>query len=239
MNNLPRISVVIPTYNEEKNIGKILQYLGEQTLQAHEIIIGDNSTDKTAEIAKAAGAIVTDGRTVGAGRNHAGQKATGEILLFLDCDVRFKKDFLEKALQEFLNKKLTIALIQFNYDSKHLFDLAFGGAMNYGTQLIQYFYPFTHGFSIMCSKEVFNKVKGFDETLKLGEDVDFGQRASKHGKFRVITSTKVWISPRRLKEEGRLNLVWKLIKSTFKIMLGGKIKYDDPNFEHKFGEHKE
>lgn len=236
--NTPKLSIIIPTYNEERYLPKLLECLKKQTLQPHEIIIGDNSKDRTVEIARAAGCIVTDGPSVGAGRNNPGKIATGDLLLFLDCDVRFGPDFLEKAVMEFTQRKLTISMIQFGYDSWHPFDVLFGWIMNYGNRLLQYIWPFTHGFSIMSTKAVFNKVDGFDETLKLGEDVDYGQRASKHGKFRIITSTKLWISPRRLKEEGRFSLMWKLIKSTVTIWMGGKIKHDNKKFTHTFGEHE-
>lgn len=236
---LPTLSIIIPTYNEEKHLPGLLELLSKQSYKPIEVIIGDNSTDSTREIAKEYGCIITDGPTVGAGRNHGGRIAKGEVLLFLDADTYFKEDFLEKALKEYVKRKLAIAMVHFNYHSKHPVDKVIGGAMNIATKCVQFFYAFTHGFSIMCNKEVFDKINGFNETLKLGEDVDFGHRASKHGKFRVITSTKIWISPRRLIEEGRINLCWKLIRSTAKVLTGGQIKYHDPRFSHRFGHHTE
>lgn len=242
-----KISIIIPTYNEEKHIVEILHCLKKQTLQPYEIIIADDSTDDTRKITTAQldgwpGKVhIIDGgkKSVGKARTMGGEKATGDILLFLDCDTVFPPDFLAKAVAEFMRKQCVVAITSFNYDSKHPFDLLIGGFMNLATQLVQRIYACTHGFAIMCTKKVFDQIKGFDDNLKMGEDFDFGFRANQHGKFRVLTSTKIRISPRRLHEEGRFNLCWKLIRSTTKVLLGGKITLGNKKFSYKFGKHKE
>ncbi len=56
-----KISVVIPTYNEEKGIKQCIDSIFANTEQPYEVIVADGgSSDKTVEIAKAAGAIVFD-----------------------------------------------------------------------------------------------------------------------------------------------------------------------------------
>lgn len=48
-----KVSVIIPAYNEEKYIGKLLRSLNNQTIKANEIVVVDNNCkDKTAVIAK-------------------------------------------------------------------------------------------------------------------------------------------------------------------------------------------
>lgn len=241
------ISIIIPTFNEEKHIVQILECLKKQTLAPYEIIIADDSTDKTPQIAAAnlkpwakRFKIIDGGKkSVGKARTLGGLQATGNILLFLDCDTVFPNDYLQKAVAEFKRKNCVVAITSFNYESKHPFDLLIGGFMNLATQLVQTVYACTHGFAIMCTKDVFEKINGFDDNLKMGEDFDFGFRAKTHGKFRVLTSTKIHISPRRLHEEGRFNLCWKLIRSTTKVLLGGKITLKSKNFNYRFGKHKE
>ena len=85
---------------------------------------------------------------------------------------------------------------------------------------IQYFK--VHGAGccgIMVKKDIHEKIKGFNESMYFGEDVDYILRASKHGKFRVL-KTKLYISARRFEVEGRLNLALKYIKSTFYDFIG-------------------
>ena len=235
-----KLSVIIPTYNEEKYLPRLLECLNGQTYQPHEIIVADSSDDSTPELAKAAGAKVARTEKVGPSRNRnvGGNAATGDILLFLDADTNFDNNFLENVHKEFVSKKVDMGMIQFKFDSTHLFDISLGLKMNLATRLMQWIRPFTHGFSIICTKEVFNKLNGFDESLKMAEDVDFGYRGSKLGKYRVLTSTKILISPRRLKEEGRWHLLAKWIKTSVLTLRGKKIKNDDESVDYTFGKHE-
>ncbi|NQZ69946.1 MAG: glycosyltransferase, partial [Lentisphaeria bacterium] len=86
-------SVIIPAYNEEKLLPDTLASLKEKmsdvTDYSGEIIVVDNnSTDATAEVAKAAGAIVVfeEHRQIARARNAGGQIAKGRYLIFLDAD---------------------------------------------------------------------------------------------------------------------------------------------------------
>ena len=57
INNKPLVSVVVPTFNEEDNIALLLAKIGQALRDyAHEVIVVDDGTDKTREIAKDMGA---------------------------------------------------------------------------------------------------------------------------------------------------------------------------------------
>ena len=84
-----KISVVIPTYNEEKCIKECIESIFANTEPPYEVIVADGgSTDRTVEIARAAGAVVYDNprRTAASGRNVGISHATGEIIAFTDGD---------------------------------------------------------------------------------------------------------------------------------------------------------
>ena len=91
----PRISIVVPARNEERNIGRLLDSLKESGV--HEIIVvDDQSEDGTAEVAAGRGAHVISGEALPEGwlgkpwACHQGARiATGDWLLFLDADTRF------------------------------------------------------------------------------------------------------------------------------------------------------
>lgn len=114
-----KVSVIIPTFNEEKVIDNCLQSLFKQTLKVLEIIVvDDGSTDHTvSKISK----ISRDAKFLhevhnlksqfsnlflleqkhkgpGAARNLGVSKAKGEILVFVDADMEFESDFLEKLI---------------------------------------------------------------------------------------------------------------------------------------------
>ncbi|WP_018969860.1 glycosyltransferase [Rubritalea marina] len=90
------ISVIIPARDEEANIGNLIQSLQHQHLKPLEIIIvDDGSSDATASIAQSHGATVITGSELPAGWKgkpwacmQGVEASTGELLLFLDADVR-------------------------------------------------------------------------------------------------------------------------------------------------------
>jgi len=107
------ISVIIPTYNEEKVLSDCIESLGFQTLTDFEIIVvDDGSTDGTLEILKNLEKLLPsfkffqeNHKGAGAARNLGAGNAKGEILVFVDADMTFDKNFLEK-LTEPIRKSL-------------------------------------------------------------------------------------------------------------------------------------
>lgn len=94
-----KISVIIPTFNEEKTIANCLNSLKDQTCKDVEIIVvDDGSKDKTKDIVKSFPVILLEQKHKGPGaaRNLASTKTSGEILVFLDADMTFDKTFLER-----------------------------------------------------------------------------------------------------------------------------------------------
>ncbi len=86
-----RISCIIPAFNEENSISKILHVV-KQVSSIHEIIVvDDGSTDQTAVYAKKENVRViqhTSNKGKGAAIKTGYRNATGDILLFLDADLR-------------------------------------------------------------------------------------------------------------------------------------------------------
>jgi len=101
------ISVVVPVYSEEKIIGRCLESLAGQTAGAKEIIVvDDGSNDKTLEVLSqfsiqySVFSIIKQSHLgAGAARNYGVSKATGEILVFVDADMRFHPKFLEELTE--------------------------------------------------------------------------------------------------------------------------------------------
>jgi len=95
------ISVVIPTYNEEKDIKGCLESLRKQSFKDFEIIVvDDGSTDKTTEIVKKYKVKLIKGEHKGPGfsRNIGAREAKGEILIFIDADMSFHKEYLKNLI---------------------------------------------------------------------------------------------------------------------------------------------
>ena len=103
-----RISVIIPTYNSEKTIGKLIESLLRQTVQPLEIIVVDgNSTDSTEDVCAAFKSKLIrfiknpSGHETGTNRNIGADSAKGDHLLFLDSDCTCDKDLIKAYVEEF------------------------------------------------------------------------------------------------------------------------------------------
>src|SRR5277367_1047747 len=92
-----KISFVVPAYNEEKLIGATLDSIRrtmvaflEKGWECEIVVCDNNSTDRTAELARAAGAVVAFEpiNQIGRARNRGAEAATGDWLIFVDADSR-------------------------------------------------------------------------------------------------------------------------------------------------------
>ena len=115
----PKVSVIIPARNEEKNIGKCLDSLIGQTYDNYEIVvIDDSSEDKTGKIISEfvknnLKVVSISARTKPSGwmgKNWACmegyKKATGELLLFTDADTVHSQDIISLAVSHMLSCNL-------------------------------------------------------------------------------------------------------------------------------------
>ncbi|PJB21787.1 MAG: glycosyl transferase family 2, partial [Euryarchaeota archaeon CG_4_9_14_3_um_filter_38_12] len=101
-----KVSVVIPTINEESSIGSVID---EIPIKAEIIVVDSNSKDKTVEIAKSKGAKIINEPRLGYGRAYKTgfENATGDIIVTLDGDLTYPaykiKEFVEMLEKEKLD----------------------------------------------------------------------------------------------------------------------------------------
>lgn len=222
-----RFSVVIPTYNEMYSLPKLLRDLRVQTEQDFEVVVADNhSSDGTEQLAREWGARVVEGGLPGSGRNKGAQAVRGEVIIFLDADVRLVKNFLEVNLREFEKRKLDLAMPRLGVDSQNWMDRLIFGVQDAWLRVTKNWRPFTVGFVTFVRKDVFESVGGYDEKIVLGEDVDLAMRLKKKKpdlKFGILP-VKILASARRFEKEGRVLLSARMLWSTLMLHWG-----KDPN----------
>jgi glycosyltransferase involved in cell wall biosynthesis len=210
-----KISVIIPTLNEEKYLPQLLESLKKQIFRDFEVIVSDSySKDNTAKIAKKYGAKVVLGPKLGPGygRNLGAKKARGEILLFMDSDgVLDNKDSLKVLAEKMYDKNFIAGSFRYLPLEKATFSQRIAYYVtNWITRVsILTGKPFIPGFCFFFRKDVFEKVGGFNEELVFCEDHDLSQRVSKasKGKF-IYINIPMKTSMRRLKGLG----FWQTIK---------------------------
>lgn len=231
-------SIIIPTFNEEEYLPILLESIKKQKFDDYEIIIADaNSEDRTREIAKEYGCIVIEGGMPGAGRNNGAKIAKGEILLFLDSDLKLTDDYLRDVLYEFRMERLGIAITQMKPLSKKSEDELLHRLANYFMIGVEKIKPHGAGcYGIIVKKELHEKGGGFDESLTFGEDSDYIERLGRIERFKVLRNAKIGVSTRRLEEEGIETLIRQYGKSTLNDFVGKKTDAEELNYN--FGHEK-
>lgn len=228
------ISIVVPTYNEEKEIPNLFQALKSQTYQDFEVIVSDNhSTDHTRELAQEFGARIVDGGNPSEGRNNGARAAKNEVIIFFDADVVPPADFIEKALKEFEERGLDVASADNLPISDSKRDKIFYEAANKYFRLVENIFPHATGTFIITKKTIFEKVGGFDPKIKLAEDHQYAMDAMKIGKYGMLRTVKLPVSSRRVKKEGPAKFAVKMVGAELHLIFKGPIKND--MFHYRFG----
>ncbi|MCL5068196.1 MAG: glycosyltransferase [Thaumarchaeota archaeon] len=187
----PLVSIVVPAYNEEKEIQNALSEMKKQTYPNTEVIvIDDGSTDKTFEAARESGnsiknflIVKTNHAGPSASRNAGVKQSKGDIVFFGECDCVYDQDYLEQAVKCLEQEPeagavcLTGApLIERNTIANrcvNLENILQHNLLNSGK--IKPFYAWVY------RKSVLEQINGFDETLFQAEDKDLFQRAIQAG----------------------------------------------------------
>jgi glycosyltransferase involved in cell wall biosynthesis len=116
MENEPKILVIIPAYNEEDSVGKVVEEVRNQFPQVDIVVVNDGSTDLTSQIAKAAGAVVMDlpfnlgiGGAMQAGYQYACEKDY-DIAIQVDGDGQHDPKEIPKLLHALEVEKVDMAI---------------------------------------------------------------------------------------------------------------------------------
>lgn len=179
-----KISVIITTKNEETHIENALKSIKGQTYPAENIeviVVDNNSTDKTKEIAgRYTDQIYNLGPERSAQRNFGVEKSTGEYFIFIDADMILSENVIDNCVKMVTSDPDIIGI----YVSEIIM----------GTSLFNQIRRFERSFydqtPIDCvrfiKKESFQQAGGFDEKLFGGEDWDLNKRLKLLGKTGYI-----------------------------------------------------
>lgn len=206
------ISVIIPTYNEEKYIGTCLRSLTNQDYYGKfEVIISDgSSTDRTVEVAKRYGArVVVDKKdTISYGRQAGSLAAKYPILAYTDADTSIPSDWLTQLSKSLEDKHVVGVHGKLLPLDGNRFENDFCNYVlpPYSRFMIQINKPSVPGSNFAIRRWAFNKVNGFNTKLVTSEDVDICNRIKSLGRFVYNQDAVVYVSTRRVREWGYLKM---------------------------------
>jgi glycosyltransferase involved in cell wall biosynthesis len=253
-----KLSVIIPTYNEEDEIIDCLESLGKQTYAPFEIIVvDDGSNDRTVKRVKNLSKIVGSSikllkqnhKGPGAARNKGASKAKGEILVFVDADMTFDKDFLDKLTRPIRkgDVKGTFSKEEYVENWKNIWAKCLN--INEGwpdKKRHPEEYPDEDRVFRAILKSEFKKVEGFvpggyTDDYSLYEKLGYKSKAAKDAKFyhknpntlkKAFNQAK-WVGKREYKM-GTIGVVIALIRASFpaSLIIGGykSFVYKQPAF---------
>jgi glycosyltransferase involved in cell wall biosynthesis len=240
-----KVSIIIPTLNEETMLPKLLDSVKIQDFDDYEIVVADaHSKDGTREIAQKYGCKVVDGGLPAAGRNAGAAVARGELFLFLDADVILPPGFIRNVYDEMEDRYIDLATCEIRPLSNYRLDRVIHRLINLMVILNLWIDPKAFGFCIFVTKRLFRRIGGFDETIYVAEDNDFVKRGSAYRPLRFLGSAYIMVSIRRFEKEGRFTYMKKGIKLNLHRALWGEIrssevvKYEFDTF-NKAGENED
>jgi len=179
-----RISVVIPAFNEEQLLGESLRQVNaamtafaSRGWEVELIVCDNNSTDRTAEVARAAGAkvIFEPINQIGRARNRGAEAATGDWLIFIDADSHPSAALFDDVAAQIstghcLAGGCTIRL-EAGYPS--------GNAITALWNMVSRTLKWVAGSFIFCETAAFRKLGGFNVELFASEEIELSKRLKK------------------------------------------------------------
>lgn len=202
------ISVIIPAHNEEQYLPATLARLEQQTYKYFEtIVVANGCTDQTEAVARTRcdRLIVLEDRSLGRARNLGGRKARGDLLLFLDADTLLQPDALEKIAAAFKGRDYAMGTVRGAPDTSQ-----FSHRLIYWMKNTMHRTRLHYGSSgvMICWKDNFKTVRGFDEMLHVREVSDFMRKMRKFGRYKYVGNTTATTSMRRYTRSGTMRIAW-------------------------------
>jgi glycosyltransferase involved in cell wall biosynthesis len=225
------ISVIIPALNEERLLPALLAQFTPELVAEHclEIIVSDGgSSDRTCDIVSEFGFLLVqdecEGRqTIAAGRNLGAEAAHGDILVFLNADVRIENPrlFFASIAPAFQQDDVVAATceVQVFPEEERLSDRLFHHAHNRYVRLLNAIGEgMGRGECQIVPRVQFERSGGYAAEMAAGEDYNFYRRLRRIGRIVMLEGVTVFESPRRFRKYGYLYIVYKWTMNALSVV---------------------
>jgi len=203
----PRLSVVIPAFNEELYLPETLSRLHDAISACpcgvEMIVVNNRSADRTAEVARSFGATVVPEpvHNIARVRNAGAKVARGDVLAFVDADTTVPPHFLQRIAEVMADP----ACMGGRADMVHAPASRLLRAYLHAWRWLGMRLGMAQGAAQFCRKSAFTLLNGYDESQFMGEDVDFYWRlqrlcAKTGGYLKFLDDLKVVPSARRFNQ---------------------------------------
>lgn len=219
-----KVSIIITTKNEERNIGRLLKSIRKQSFSGGKIeivVVDNNSVDRTKEIAKKyTNKVYTKGPERSAQRNYGVAKASGKYVLILDADMELTKNVIHDCLST-IGKHKALVIPERTVGKGFMSTVRrFEREMYMGDPTVE--------VARFFERKVFKEFGGYDTKLTGTEDYDLPKRISK--KY-TVGRTKDYI----LHHEESLTLIKQLKKKFYYAQKSASYARKHPDLISKQG----
>jgi glycosyltransferase involved in cell wall biosynthesis len=224
-----RITIVVPAFNEEKLLAESLAMIKTaadaftQIGWGVQLIVCDNnSTDRTAGIARSAGATVVfePVNQIARARNSGAAAATGDWLVFVDADSHPSAELFADAAREIQSGQCLAGGATIRLDQRHLVAGLITRLWNCASRRGRWL----AGSFIFVETAAFRKLGGFSHELFAGEELELSQRlkklAKQTGKQIVILHRHPLVTSAR---KMRLYTLWDHVKLLSRVLLNRRV----------------
>ena len=189
-----KLSIIIPVYNEAKNISALLRRLRDYRFQGHEVIVVDGgSRDNSFDCAMGlVDKLLMSKQGRALQMNVGAEQAEGDILLFLHADTHLPMD-ADKLIANVINKDKIWGRFDVSLSGEHRFFRIIETMINLRSCITG---VATGDQAIFVKRSIFEQSGAYPE-IKLMEDIALSKQLKSHGKpacinERVITSSRKW-----------------------------------------------
>ncbi|ANH98836.1 glycosyl transferase family 2 [Pseudomonas koreensis] len=185
---MSRISIIIPMYNEARHIGRTLlaaqKAAHAANLECELIVVDNGSDDDGPHIARAFGAqvLVLPGLLIGALRNRGALLASGEWIAFIDADVEMPEDWLQSLFELQAEGQADVFGLDLHTPAAApWYAAAWQRRTLRPSSQPSHTVDWLPSSNLLMRRRWFDKVGGFNEHLRTGEDKEFTLRLHEQG----------------------------------------------------------
>jgi glycosyltransferase involved in cell wall biosynthesis len=212
-----KISVIVPAFNEEKLLGATLACIRDATsgMDVELIVCDNNSTDRTSEIARQAGAMVVfePVNQISRARNVGAAAASGDWLVFVDADSFPDRALFAELAEAIAGGRCIGGGATVRFDEADRLAKAAVAAWNAISRRLRW----AAGSFVFCQAGAFRALGGFSTELYASEEIDFSRRLKRLGRLMILHRHPLRTSGRKV----RLYSKTEYLKLLAKVVLTG------------------
>lgn len=241
------ISVIIPALNEERYLPTLLASLLACDHELEIIVVDGQSEDGTLQVVEqfvgqaprhiTIRAIASTVKNVSHQRNLGVKHSSHDTLIFLDADTAVPAPtHLRQLLEHFHAGQLAAASCRFlplepDWRARAYFAFLY----RFHRLMARLNNPYALGACLITRRDIFDRIGGFDATIRINEDAEYCLRASKHGDFRILP-VALQTSTRRFRKHGYLRMGLRYLRIFLSRTFRGEARHD--RIPYEFGNYK-